>query len=536
MPSRGDLDATIQLAGGVIIDLPRLRAVGIKSKGRAMQPGQQITPNLRLVRLLGQGGMGSVWLAEHLTLKTHVAVKFMAPLYLDSPDLVQRFQTEAVAAARLKSPHVAQIFDHGIKADGTPYIVMEFLEGEDLNSLLTRRNSLSLKEIFSIVEQVAKALGRAHNLGIVHRDIKPENIFLVSLDGELLVKVLDFGIAKLTLPDAAGSATTTKVILGTPFYMSPEQLFSTKLVDHRTDLWALAVVVYRAITATFPFKGDTIAALGVVVHAGVFTPPSALMQDVPSAVDRWFEKAFQPDRNRRFNSAKEMVEALGQAIREEPEPVGTLIGGVSPPVVNTNPQRPLQAGAPNQARLHTDQQNVQLQVPTERLARMAGPLGNKAAPVSDEMLRSSSLVGTASIPMHSPRRFAVSIALVAIAMFAGIGGIFAVASSRSPRVPESLTQPAQSDATVPTLPPSVTPITPLDAALATGSATGTASALTPSAVPSVSSSPIVPSAIADSRRKEPPPKQPKTPVVKGTGPTSPKGYGTSSADPNTIGF
>ncbi|HSO00291.1 MAG TPA: protein kinase, partial [Candidatus Nanopelagicales bacterium] len=277
-----------------------------------MQPGQQITATLRLVRLLGKGGMGSVWVADHLGIGTQVAVKFIAKQLLEDGPYVQRFRREAMAAAQIKSPHVAQVFDHGVTADGTPYIAMELLEGELLGKRLKRLGQLGLRETAMIVTQVAKALTRAHQLGIVHRDIKPDNIFLTDVDGEVIVKVIDFGVAKQSDEDVG--MTTTGSMVGTPLYMSPEQLFSAKHVDPRSDLWSLAVVAYHAMTGRVPFSGDTLGSLSVAVHTGVYAPPSTRVQGIPPAVDAWFQRALQREPANRFQSARELAETLERAV------------------------------------------------------------------------------------------------------------------------------------------------------------------------------------------------------------------------------
>jgi serine/threonine-protein kinase len=286
-----------------------------------LEPGEQITPTLRLVRPLGKGGMGAVWVADHLALGTQVAVKFMAAAYAQNAGLVQRFQREAVAAAQIKSPHVAQVFDHGVMASGEPYIVMELLEGEDLGQRVRRAGPLSVGELVPVVAQVAKALTRAHQLGIVHRDIKPDNVFLVSIDGELLVKILDFGIAKHAAEGLPGM-TSTGAMLGTPLYMSPEQLLSSKAVDFRSDLWSLGVVGYHALTGRVPFAGETIGSISVAVHAGVYAPASSVRSGVSGAVDAWIARALCRDPAGRFGSARELAEALEQAARE---PGGTAV-------------------------------------------------------------------------------------------------------------------------------------------------------------------------------------------------------------------
>ncbi|HTN83234.1 MAG TPA: serine/threonine-protein kinase, partial [Sorangium sp.] len=257
-----------------------------------MFAGQQLTATLRLVRPLGQGAMGSVWVADHLALGIQVAVKFMAPAVAQEPGFAERFRREAVAAAQIKHPHVAQVLDYGVSSDGALYIAMELLDGETLKSRLQRLGPLPLAEVARIVAQTAKALGRAHQLGIVHRDIKPDNLFVLDLDGDPFIKILDFGVAKLDQSQAM-SATATGSMLGTPLYMSPEQLLSAKHVDRQADLWALAVVAYRALTGALPFVGDTLGALSVAVYAGVFQPPSALRPDLPPAVDAWMARALQ---------------------------------------------------------------------------------------------------------------------------------------------------------------------------------------------------------------------------------------------------
>ncbi|WP_437312950.1 serine/threonine-protein kinase [Sorangium sp. So ce385] len=267
------------------------------------------------MRPLGQGGMGSVWVADHLSLGSQVAVKFMAPGIAQSAAFAERFRREAMTAAQLKSPHVAQVFDQGVTEAGVPYIVMELLEGEDLKSRIHRLGPMSLHELACVVRQVARALGRAHLLGIVHRDIKPENIFLTDIEGEgeLFVKVLDFGVAKQPVSCDQGM-TSTGSSFGTPLYMSPEQLLSAKHVDFRADLWALGVVAYYAVTGRVPFAGETLGALSVAIHAGVFMLPSVMRREVPHAFDAWVTTALQRDPTARFGSAREMAGALDQAL------------------------------------------------------------------------------------------------------------------------------------------------------------------------------------------------------------------------------
>jgi eukaryotic-like serine/threonine-protein kinase len=271
-------------------------------------PGQVVATKLRLVRQLGAGGMGSVWVADHLTLRTQVAVKFMAAALAGNVEALGRFAREAAAAARIKSPHVARVFDFGVW-EQTPYMVLELLAGEDLAAQLRRRGALDPVETAQIIDQVARVLEEAHEQGIVHRDIKPANVFLTPSGGEVFVKLLDFGVAKAQGLEFS-MKTETGAALGTPYYMGPEQLFSRGSIDARMDLWSLAVVAYECLTGDVPFRGETIAALGVAIHGGVFRPPSAFGRLSSPALDGWFARALARDPDARFRTARELAESF----------------------------------------------------------------------------------------------------------------------------------------------------------------------------------------------------------------------------------
>ncbi len=280
----------------------------------ALEVGQLVTPTLRIVQRLGAGGMGSVWVADHLALHTQVVVKIMATELTYNADAVARFKAEASAAAKVKSPHVVQMLDHGLAEDGAPYIVMELLEGSDLRPFLKQR-SLSQRQIVSVILQVAKALSKAHESGVIHRDIKPGNIFLCNGDGgDHFVKLLDFGIAKARWTGMEDSQTQTGVMMGSPPYMSPEQLRGDKGLDHRADLWSLAVVAFQALTGSRPFRGDSVAELAVAIHTP--PPPRATSVDpsLPVALDAWCERAFAQEPAARFASARELADALEDAM------------------------------------------------------------------------------------------------------------------------------------------------------------------------------------------------------------------------------
>jgi eukaryotic-like serine/threonine-protein kinase len=292
-------------------------------------PGKQITKAVSLLEPLGSGGMGAVWLADHQGLKTRVVVKFML-VGLDSSDSARtRFSREAAAAAQVKSPHVVQMLDHGVSDDGIPFIVMEHLEGHDLGEEIEAQGAIDPGKVVAVVSQVAKALSKVHAAGLLHRDIKPDNIFLCDGEEETFVKLLDFGIAKSSAVDQGDGSldgeTKTGQIVGTPFYMSPEQVTAQKVIDQRSDLWALGVVAYEALTGQRPYDGPSFGALAVKIATGSPPKPSDANPALPPSVDLWFAKACARSAADRFASAKEMAEAFRAAF----EGVVSLPAGVN---------------------------------------------------------------------------------------------------------------------------------------------------------------------------------------------------------------
>ncbi|HTQ08402.1 MAG TPA: protein kinase [Polyangiaceae bacterium] len=276
-------------------------------------PGAVLAGKYALERKLGQGGMGAVWRAEHVQLKSPVAIKLIDEQIVRSPEALARFMREAQAAAALRSPHVVQILDHGADR-GVPYIAMELLEGESLADRLARVGRLAPAEVANLMTEVARAMTKAHELSIVHRDLKPDNIFLVKNDEVEVTKVLDFGIAKATsgLGPVSGE-TRTGAILGTPHYMSPEQAEGTKLVDHRTDLWALGVIAFECLVGRRPFDSDALGGLLLAICTRPIPVPSAWGFDLPG-FDAWFAKACARELNARFQSARELASELRRVV------------------------------------------------------------------------------------------------------------------------------------------------------------------------------------------------------------------------------
>ncbi len=280
----------------------------------AIEPGRVLAGRFRLEAVLGTGGFGTVWRAQHLVLEAPVAVKLIDPEIAEDEIAVERFLREAKAAASLRSPHVVQILDYGVD-DGQPFIAMELLEGETLAHRIKRLGRLEPTEALRILGHVARAIGRAHDAGVVHRDLKPENVFLIRNDDEEIAKVLDFGVAKLDANKLGVQSTATRTgsLLGTPFYMSPEQVLGNKEVDHRSDLWSLGVIAFEMITGRRPFVSDGLGdlVLQITVHP---LPLPSQFAPVPLGFDAWFARIMTRDPGARLASAREVVESLREAL------------------------------------------------------------------------------------------------------------------------------------------------------------------------------------------------------------------------------
>jgi Protein kinase domain len=279
--------------------------------------GQTIAERYRLVALRGAGGMGSVWQAELLPDRRECALKVLHRFSSEKrAQLSERFMREARVASSIDSPNAVRVFDYGVYAE-VPFIAMELLEGETLGARLAREGRLSPVETSRIISQVACALERAHALGIVHRDLKPENIFLTRTPQGSVAKVLDFGIAKMQ-DDHPGTRdlTETGALLGTPHYMSPEQVDGARYVDQRADLWSLGVIAFECTVGQRPFQGKGLRALFGAICLQIAPIPSQLCS-LPRGFDRWFAKATQKDPDKRFRSAVAMASELRQLCEDE---------------------------------------------------------------------------------------------------------------------------------------------------------------------------------------------------------------------------
>ena len=323
-----------------------------------IREGEILGGKYRLEKEIGRGAMGTVWSAVHLTLGQRVAIKLIAAEHAQAPEARRRFSTEAKAAARLRSRYVVQVYDDGETPAGTPYIVLEYLDGETLEQRLEREHDLPLNDAVRITRHVGRALSRAHAQGIVHRDLKPGNVFLTRTEDDELgwvAKVLDFGIAKV---EEHGIASTTKTgtLLGTPLFMSPEQVRGASSVDSRTDLYALGMVFYTMMTGNFAFNGESFTDVLVAICSGPLPDLRATSPWIPVSVADWFQRACAREPQQRFQSADEMVEALDMALGvstgvqqrqgSAPDVKIDTLRGHAPPVAHAVPRStPAETGA-----------------------------------------------------------------------------------------------------------------------------------------------------------------------------------------------
>ncbi len=314
--------------------------------------GTVLAERYRLEQKLGEGAMGSVWKAEHLMLGSPVAIKLLDESIAAHSIALARFMREARAAASLKSVHVVQIHDYGVDHQ-MPFIAMEFLEGETLANRLKRVHRLPAREAALILTHVARGISKAHVAGVVHRDLKPDNIFLLKEDDEEYAKVLDFGVAKAGEGVFAATLTSAGKLLGTPAYMSAEQA-AGRSVDHRTDIWSLAVIAFECLTGDLPFVGDDLPDLLHAIHDGPIPVPSR-MSAVPEGFDAWFARGVARNIDDRFYSAKAMVTELRAICGLE-----TTTRGPAPAPVDEEQQR--ETLTPNEQDLPDDEDTTSTRI------------------------------------------------------------------------------------------------------------------------------------------------------------------------------
>ncbi|MCA9682244.1 MAG: protein kinase [Myxococcales bacterium] len=291
--------------------------------------GRLLDSRFRFVRKLGEGGMSTVWMAENFRVRKRVAIKIMHPEYARNPRTLHRFQNEATSAGRIGNPHICDILDLGESPLG-PYIVMEMLVGQSFAELLESQGRIDPQLAVLIVREALKGLAAAHAVGIIHRDLKPENVFLHEPEpGRMLVKLMDFGISKFT-EDPGGGRTGANVVMGTPEYMSPEQAAGAANVDARTDIWAMGVMLYRAISGVEPFRGKTMAALLLALSTEEPPPLQGFVPNLAPGLIEVINRCLRKAAEQRYQSCNELYDALApyqQAVAEGERPAAPIRTG-----------------------------------------------------------------------------------------------------------------------------------------------------------------------------------------------------------------
>lgn len=336
-----------------------------------VQPGELLAGKYRIERILGRGGMGVVVSAIHETLDERVALKFLLPEALQSKEAVERFLREARAAVKIRSEHVARVTDVGTLDSGSPYMVMEYLDGVDLARYVESVGPLPVQEAVEYVLQACEALAEAHALGIVHRDLKPANLFrTVRADGTPAIKLLDFGISKIVTPDA--SITRTSSMMGSPLYMAPEQMTSAKHVDARADVWALGIILHELLAGEVPFGGETIPELCAKILTEPPRPIRALRAEVSPELERVILRCLQKDREQRYRSVAELAVELRPFAPERAllsiERVSRVLG------VSRVEGEPLAAPAQTNAETETQSAWGETAIPSPPVVRRRGAL------------------------------------------------------------------------------------------------------------------------------------------------------------------
>ena len=277
------------------------------------RPGAVVAGKYRLIEERGCGASGTVWSAQHVTLGASVAIKILHRDARFSGEARARFEREAKLAARLgdASPHIARVIDYGLLADDSPFLVMELLHGEELGARLKREGRVSLEVAAEIIAQLCRALEVAHAAGVIHRDVKPSNVFLCRRPAErgVFVKLMDFGVAKATLEEPGEETTRAGTVVGTPGYMSPEQVLASRL-DSRTDLWSVSAMVYRMVVGVTPFGAGGFGELGVRILGVEPASPSRVLASLPKELDRFMERGLAKEPRDRFQSAHDLAQAL----------------------------------------------------------------------------------------------------------------------------------------------------------------------------------------------------------------------------------
>ncbi len=301
-----------------------------------LEPGAVVAGKLEIVRRIGEGGMGAVYEVVHQITKHHRAMKVLHPDAGAKPGLVERFFREASAAGRIGNAHIAETFDAGTLANGEPFLVMELLHGETLAERIAR-GPIDAAELVDFALQACDGVAAAHEAGIIHRDLKPENLFITQREGRPFLKILDFGVSKFQKTESVRALTNDGALIGTPFYMPPEQLEGRGVIDARVDVYALGVILYECAARRRPFEASTLPHLAVLIHEAKPAPLTGLRPDLPAELVSAITRAMHPDPEARFPAARALAAALAASLPAQPaagsarSEAPTLLSDAPPP-------------------------------------------------------------------------------------------------------------------------------------------------------------------------------------------------------------
>jgi serine/threonine protein kinase len=469
----------------------------------ALELGQTIDGKYRIVRLIGEGGMGAVYEGENVRIRRKVAIKLLHGGIASNAEMVQRFEREAQVAGTVGNDHILEILDLGALPNGDRYMVMEFLEGETLTERIKSRTRLQAADAVNIVRQMLTGLEAAHGAGIVHRDLKPDNIFVLRSKAGVkdFVKIIDFGISKFTEHASSTRMTRTGALMGTPHYMAPEQATGSTEIDRRTDIYAVGIILYEAVTGRVPFQAETFNQLLFEIALARITPARQIVPELDAAIDSIILKASARDPGQRFQTCGEFLAALdnwertGSAVSLPP---GESIEAIVAATVPRTGSMPMNAGGGTDATLSQPAAGGPVpsgSVPSGSVPGVSSPgrassPAVQAAPIQPT-LNTWANSSQAGVQKAKPPVLAATVLGVVLLLGGGTGAYFFLRSAPTPSAPAATGSPAET-------PPSAVPV-----------ATAAAPEVVPS--PAVPVSPPVPSAPV------PTPRTPALPVASNLG-------------------